>query len=383
MRSRFHRKLRHPFPDAPGNDVRWIDHGPRFYERMVAAIDGAMSYVDVEMYLWDDDDIGRRFVRALADAASRGLRVRVLADASGSADVVEPLGAVVAAGGDVRLFNPFRFALLSHYVHRTHKKMLIVDGCRAFCGGAGFSRHWSGGSRDERPWHDRMFEFSGPVVPQFDEVFESGFLRWDPIGEDRPARAAEHLCGVVPRDTGDTTARALRGFPDARDFRTGFLEAVRGARDRVWIGTPYFVPPFTLRRALAQAARRGVDVQVVHPAQNHAHPVLWWAARARYGRWLRRGVRIHEYQPAFYHAKLAVVDRTLAIVGSSNLDAWSWLRNAEFDVAITDAPTVDRIAGCFEEDRERSREVTKAEASIRGGLSLVKQRMALWIEHWL
>ncbi|MCG3135450.1 MAG: putative cardiolipin synthase YwiE [Planctomycetes bacterium] len=383
MTRRFRRILTHAFPPVPGNGVRWIDHGPGFYERMIDAIDGARSYVDVEMYLWDDDAIGRRFVGALAAAAQRGLRVRVLIDASGASEAEAPLGAVVAAGGDVRLFNPFRVDVLSHYVHRTHKKILVTDGCRAFCGGAGFSQHWSGGKRDERPWHDRMFEFTGPVVAQFDEVFEAGFTRWDPTGPARPDVAADKLCGIVPPADGDTTARVLRGFPDARDFRTLVLDAVRGAKDRVWIGTPYFLPPFTLRRALGAAARRGVDVQVVHPSQNHAHPVLWWAARGRYGRWLRRGVAIHEYQPSFYHAKLAVVDRTLAIVGSSNLDAWSWLRNAEFDVAITDAPTVDRIAACFEEDRARSRAVTKDEASIRGGLSLLKQRMALWIEHWL
>jgi phosphatidylserine/phosphatidylglycerophosphate/cardiolipin synthase-like enzyme len=332
------------------------------------------------MYLWHDDEIGRHFVSALLRAAHRGLRVRVLADANGASEVFELLTAVTDAGGDVREYSPFDLAFVRRYVHRTHKKLLLLDGRTAFSGGAGFSTHWSSGKKDEPVWHDRMFEIEGPVVDQLEEVFEADLSRWDPVGQEVPPRDREDFDS---QPIGPSVARVLRGWPDARDFPQEVTAAVREAKERIWIGTPYFLPTFPLRRALAAAAERGVDVVVVHPSRNFAHPVLWYAVRARYGRWVRQGVRIHEFAERFYHAKLFVADRHLAIVGSSNTDAWSLLRNAEIDLAFTDEETVERIAAMFREDLARSRAVTPREASLRGGLELLKERFAKAIEHWL
>lgn len=380
MRRRFDARVLRAFPPVGGNSVEGIEHGERYYERMIAAIDAARRTIDVEMYLWHDDAVGQLFVDALARAAARNVRVRVLVDANGSSEIESALFAVIDAGGDVRLFSPFHIRFLSRYVHRTHKKLLLLDGRIAFSGGAGFSLHWSSGKGGERPWHDRMFQIEGPVVDQLEDVFEADFSRWDPVGPELPP------CGRTPFDaepSGTSEVRVLRGWPDARDFRSVLLEAVRSAKERIWIGTPYFIPARFLRKELRLAAARGVDVVVIHPAENFAHPLLWYAARARYGRWIRAGVRLHEFGDSFYHAKLAVVDRRVAIVGSSNLDAWSWVRNAEIDFAITDEASVESVAKMFGADLARSHAVTKEEASLRGAWALFKARVALLFERWL
>lgn len=377
---RFDARVLKPFEPVDGNQIQAYDHGDLYFERMIAAIDAASRTVDVEMYLWDPDDVGTKFVDALERAGRRGLRVRVLFDANGASGMKGPLRKVTDAGGDVRIFSPFQFRFFRRFLYRTHKKLLLLDGRRAFFGGAGFSRHWSGGYREEQPWHDRMFEIEGMAVDQLEDVFDADFSRWEPIGPVSAPRERRPLDSVP---IGASVVRTLRGWPDARDFRTLLLDAVHGARERVWIGTPYFVPAWKLRRELRSAARRGVDVRVIHPSQNHAHPLLWYGARARYARSLRNGVKLHEFTPCFYHAKLAVIDRTLAITGSSNIDYWSWRRNAELDLAFTDAPTVDRIAGLFEADLARSRRVTPQDARIGSGLRALKMTAALVLEKWL
>jgi cardiolipin synthase len=380
-RRRLGKRLLAPFAATSGNSFTTTEHGTTYYDRMVEAIEAARTSVDVEMYLWDDDDVGRRFICALAEAASRGVSVRVLIDAVGTSAVEGPIGAVSAAGGDVRLFNPFRIDFLRWYFHRTHKKLLICDRTVAFTGGAGFSKWWSGGKRREEEWHDRMFRMAGPVVADLVRMFESDHGRWPPrrdqVPRDEPAAIVDQT------QAGTAVLRVLRGWPDARDFRTTLIEQIRSAKRRVWIGTPYFIPPLSLVRALTAARNRGVEIEMVLPSSNYAHPLLWHAARRYYGWFLSRGARIHEYAHGFYHAKLAVIDDTAAIVGSSNLDSWSWNRNAEIDVLATDPGSVQLVADCFEADRARSRPVTRANVGMRGLWARMTDRFAGWVERWL
>lgn len=381
MVRRLGKRLREPFATTTGNSLDAAEHGTTYYDGMLAAIAGARTSVDVEMYLWDDDDVGRRFVDAVTAAASRGVRVRVLIDAVGAAEVEGPLGAVDEAGGDVRVFNPFRFAFLRGYFHRTHKKLLICDEAVAFTGGAGFSKWWSGGKRREEEWHDRMFRVAGPVVRDLVSVFESDHHRWPPRGERAPRTVPDPTVDLAA--AGTASLRVLRGWPDGRDFRKTLVAQIKTARERVWIGTPYFVPPLSLVRALTSALARGVKVELVLPSSNYAHPLMWHAARRYYHWFMARGARIHEYGRGFYHAKLAVIDGTAAIVGSSNLDSWSWNRNAEIDLLASDAESVELVAKCFEADRARSRLVTYSDVGMRSLWARTTDTFAGWIEKWL
>lgn len=374
-------RLREPFPAVAGNRVTSMERGESFYATMLSAIAQARATVDVEMYLWDADEVGLRFVEALRDAAARGLRVRVLIDASGASEIAARLEAVAGAGGDVRIFNPFRMRFLQRYFHRTHKKLVVCDGWRAFTGGAGFSQHWTSGKRREEPWHDRIFEMHGPAVSQIVTLFETDFHRWAPRREATGSPVPAATTDLAP--AGTAQLRVLRGWPNARDFRVALIAAVRAAKVRVWLGTPYFIPPPSLLRELTSALRRGVDVQLVLPSGNYAHPLLWHASRRHYKWFIRRGARIHEYAQGFYHVKIAVVDGSAAIFGSSNLDYWSWDRNAEIDVVATDEATVGLVAACFEQDRSRSREVTYADVSVRSWLARLRDRLVGWIESWL
>ncbi|MCE9638153.1 MAG: phosphatidylserine/phosphatidylglycerophosphate/cardiolipin synthase family protein [Planctomycetes bacterium] len=383
FRRRLGRRIRNAFTVAEGNSIEPLGPGSAFFTRMASAIDAACVAVDVEMYLWHDDEVGHLFGDALVNAVRRGVRVRLLVDAQGARDAMGLVNDVGAAGADVRVFNPFRLRVWSRYIHRTHKKIVVVDGCVAYTGGAGFSLHFSGSKGGEHPWHDRMYEIRGPVVAHLEAAFEADFWRWDP--RCAPCDGPDVTIPVpqAPLQLGGSQIRLLRGWPDARDFRPVLLEAIRAASVRIWIGTPYFLPPHSVRKALYQAAARGVDVRVIHPSLSHANSILYHAVRARYGRYLRLRVQLHEYESAFYHAKTLVVDRTLAVVGSSNFDSWSWKRNAEIDLAITDAPTVDRIAALLDADWASSRPITSEDARIRSFIASLRQRFSESIEDWL
>ncbi len=367
-----------PFPVVPGNELRFFPGTEAALTAIRAAIGAARHSVDVEMYLWDDDDEGRAFATALADAAERGVRVRVLADALGAREALAGcLRGVAARGVALRVFDVRSLPLVRRLMHRTHKKLVVVDGAAAWCGGAGFSRHFTRGTLRELPWHDRMFEVRGPLVAQVAAIFAADFERFGPRRPLAPAAVTD-----APPPCGTAVGRALRGWPDPRDFTGTFLVAVSRARERVLIGTPYFMPPFRLRRALRAALRRGVDVQLVLPSHEGASRILWYASRRHLGGFLRRGARVFEFGPAFYHAKLAVVDRDHAFLGSSNMDAWSWRRNAEIDFVFHDADTVERVAMCFAEDRAAAREVTAAEHHARGPLHRLFERIAGIFDEW-
>lgn len=380
-RRRLGRRILEPFPAVAGNSFAAAEHGPSYFGRMLDAIAAARSSVDVQMYLWDDDELGLRYVEALRAAAARGVRVRVLIDAVGSRAIVDRISVVDDAGGDVRLFSPFRIKFLRRYFHRTHKKMIVCDGEAAFTGGAGFSLYWSGGKRREGPWHDRMFEMRGPVLEQLARTFETDFERWPARHARMPPERADAKIELAAAGTAEL--RVLRGWPNARDFRHELVERIRAARERVWIGTPYFIPPPSLLRALSGARKRGVDVRLVLPSGNHSHPLFWHASRRHYGFLLRRGVTIHEFDHGFYHAKLAVIDRDAAIVGSSNLDYFSWSRNAEMDILVTDRDSVDLVADCFEADRARGRSLSLREMGLSGTWLKMKDRMAGWFARWM
>jgi len=374
-------RLFEPFPVVDGNSVRSLERKEAYFELMRSAISSARSSVDVEMYLWDDDEVGASFAKAVTDAALRGIAVRVLADAYGArAALAGPLRAAHVAGAEVRAFNPFRLPAMRRFYHRTHKKLLVVDGVVAFTGGAGFCHEFSGVLQRGRPWHDRMFEIRGPIVAQLVTVFDTDFGRWR---RKRSFRSQPELPRAPSAPCGPARGRALRGWPDPRDFTAAFLLAVQRAKERVWIGTPYFLPPYRLRRALRGARQRGVDVQIIVPSRAWANPGLWYAARRHYGGFLRRGARIHEFRPSFYHAKLAVVDGDHAFVGSSNMDSLSWRRNAELDLLFHDEETVSHFADLWFSDCAVADEVTLEAHRSRGMLHRLFERFAGLFDEWL
>lgn len=353
-----------PADDAPildGNRVEALHNGEQAYPAMLDAIRSASRYVYLSTYIFGSDDVGMAFARALSDAVRRGADVRVLLDGIGELYTWPRIGTVLKqAGVRCARFEPPRLWPPTLRINlRNHRKILVTDGMTAFTGGMNIAkRHLAEDCGNPSRVVDLHFRFEGPVVGRLEEAF---VLDWRLAArESLPCR------GVGARPAGSARCRVVADGPDEnRDPLLGLLlRAVAGAKRRIAIMTPYFLPPRELMGALQAAALNGVDVAVVLPAKNNL-PYVHWATRHMLWEVLLRGVHVY-YQPApFVHSKLLLIDDDSAVVGSWNIDPRSLRLNFELAVEIRDRRLVDGLGAHFEAVRARSRAVTLEEVDGR------------------
>ena len=313
----------HRAPERDGNRFRLISAAPEFFARMLGAIESAQHYVLAEFYLAASGRIADRFIAAFVGAAGRGVRVFVLLDGFGARGLGGPERARLrSAGVALVLFNAISWRGFPRQFVRDHRKLLLVDGEVGFTGGVGLMDAFDPIGEAVPPWHDCMVEIAGPVLEDWQSLFAKTWRRSarQPLGLPRL-----HCAPQVPGERGRLAASA--GL-ETRDLGHAVLARVRKARVRVWIATAYFWPSQRLRRALRQAAQRGVDVRLVLTGAHTDAPALRSVSRLFYGRLLASGVVIYEYQPGFLHTKLVLADDWVSI-GSCNLDRWGTLWNLE------------------------------------------------------
>jgi cardiolipin synthase len=330
-------------PLLAGNSVAPLVNGDAAYPAMLEAIDGAAHAIALSTYIFADDESGRRFVDALTRALQRGVEVRVLIDGVGVRYTVPPVHtALRRAGVPTALFLPtVAQAGLAFFQLRNHRKVLLVDGRVAFTGGMNIQHRNVVADAPRRAIRDVHFRVEGPVVRQLQDAF----------GEDWAFTTGEMLDaprwypGVARRGT--TAARVITDGPDGdlEVTRNVLLGAIATARESLRIVTPYFLPDAPTVAALGVAAMRGVQVDIVLPARGNI-PLAQWASAAMLWQVLRPGCRVFLTPPPFDHAKLFVVDRAWALVGSTNWDPRSLRLNFELDLECHDdqlAASLDAI----------------------------------------
>jgi cardiolipin synthase A/B len=333
--------------------------GDACYDALVEAIGRARDHVHAEYYIFEPGLAGARLRDALAAAARRGVEVKLLLDAAGSAATsARFLRPLRQAGGQVARFNPVLHRRLGQHLanFRTHRKILVADGLTGFTGGMNVSDDHSRAARGEAAWRDTHLRIEGAAVHGLQAAFlEDWYYATRPSGP--PAGIAERRPRWFPADPeGDQVVQVVASGPDQEvpAVEAFLLAALALARERIWITTPYYVPDEPLAAALRGAALRGVDVQLVLPARTDSR-VVDAASRTYHDELLAAGARIHLYGPPMVHAKTCVVDRDLALVGSANLDRRSLRLNFEVVAAVHGGPAVEALAALFEQDRARSR----------------------------
>ncbi|MDE1179590.1 cardiolipin synthase ClsB [Paraburkholderia sp.] len=353
---------------TPDNHVRLFQSGTPFFEALIARIDTAVHDVALETYIFCNDDAGQAVSAALIRAASRGVRVRVITDGIGTARL-DMFNAWPEAGIEHRIYNPHIFGRFGF--SRTHRKLAAIDDDCAFCGGINIVDDFENdGHRLPFARWDFAVELRGPVVTDVHLAFDTQWRRIQ-IGH-RPGKLYQPDLNLRPIDpTGlDSSGRPrpeeLRSAGEpcvafvARDnvinrraIEKAYLTAIGQARHEVLLANPYFMPGRKLRRALAYAARRGVEVKLVIGRKEFA--ALDYAVPFLYRSLLKAGVKIAEYEKTMLHGKVAVVDSTWGTVGSSNLDALSLMLNNEANVVLVLHDEVrtlrDAILIAFDESR--------------------------------
>jgi cardiolipin synthase A/B len=354
-----------------GNQLRLLRNGSAAFPEMLAAIASAEQQVLLEMYWFGSDRIGRKFAAALAAAAQRGLEVCVIFDAVGSVGSSDDMFVELEqAGVQVIEFNPiapwkqrFRLAKLTR---RDHRKILIVDGRIGFTGGINIADYWLPLEEEGGGWRDDMVRIDGPAVAGLSDCFALSWrrLRGPQLRLTGFARQPLSLAGQ-----GQPRGQAVRVLGQhflrtQRQISRAYLHYLRRAQRRIFIANSYFVPDGRVLRALARAARSGVDVRIIVPGQSDVD-IVRHASRAVWGRLLRAGVRIFEWDESILHAKSAVVDGMWSTTGTFNFDYLSLRVNLEVNISVLDARFASALERSFLADFEQCREVSRVDFRFR------------------
>lgn len=335
-----------------------LTNGENFYRAELEAIRAAERSVNLEAYIFSRGEIAREYVEALTEKARAGVRVNLLLDALGSAGVSDgAFGSLTEAGGHLAWYHDFRFANLVHLNNRSHRELLIVDGRVGFIGGAGIADQWWKGAKQSPSWRDTMVRVDGDAVPNLQATFAENWL--EAAGEILTGE--EYFPKIKPKKNGNAVLVVNSTPSGGGSTRARILMQllISSARRSIHITTPYFLPDKNMIETLLKAVHeRGVDLTILVPGRHSDHFLTRSSSRRSYGRLLRAGARIFEYQPAMIHAKILVIDRTWAVVGSTNFDYRSFGLNDEVNLAACDSQFAERLEQDFRRDLANAEEIT-------------------------
>ena len=351
-------------PLVEGNAVELLCDAQENYPAWLDAIHSAERWIHFESYILRDDRSGREFAEAMAAAARRGVRVRVVFDWVGALSATPWMfwARLRRSGIDVRAFNQPRLDSPLGWLARDHRKMLGVDGRVGFVTGLCVADMWWGGERYKGldPWRDTGVTIRGPAVADIEQAFADV---WAATGSALPADEIPVQGSIAP--AGSVALRVIATKPTTGGlFRLDQLVAAV-ARERLWITDAYFVGSSPYIQSLIAADADGVDVRLLVPGSGTDLPAVQKLTRVGYRPLLEAGVRIFEWNGTMVHAKTAVADGRWARVGSTNLNLQSWLGNWELDVAIEDQAFAKQMEDVYLRDLQNATEIVLSEARVR------------------
>jgi len=336
-------------PVQTGDAYTVLHNGDETFPEMLKAIEGAKSRISFETYVYKDGEIGDRFIEAMANAARRGVTVRVVIDPIGSLMKPKNRDRLTEAGAQLSWFNPIGFFTVEVANYRTHRKTLVVDGQVGFTGGMGVADYWQGHAQDKEHWRDTHFKIVGPSVRALEGAFYENWI--ESGGLSAPALDLEEL----PRGT---TARSIvlwsNPVSGASNVKLLYLLAIAGARHSIDIQSPYITLDASTRWSLEKARLRGVKIRLLAEGTvTDAMPVKH-ASRYGYQDLLNQGIEIFEYQPTMMHAKAMTVDGVVSLIGSANFGNRSFELNDELTIAVFDRDLAGRLKADFDRDATSS-----------------------------
>lgn len=376
-------------PLIAGNKATLLFDGPITIAAMMAAVSGAKDTVNLETYLFDQDSLGMKFADLLIAKQREGVQVNIIYDCVGTLGTPQAFFDRMQEAG-IRLM-PFQPVSPLHKLgrwrinNRDHRKILVVDGKVAFAGGVNIAATYARSSpfRSHSAasmkvgWRDTHLQIEGPAVAALQWMFLDN---WASQKEgDLPAR--DYFPEL--KTAGDKVLRVLRSQPGSNHeiFKAYFL-AIQGAQTSIHITSAYFVPDGQILAALLDAARRGVDVQIILPNVSD-NWLTSHAGHSFYLKLLEAGIRLYELKTAVLHAKTAVIDGTWSTVGSTNMDMRSFLHNKEVNVVVLGDAFGKEMEGAFLDDLHDSNEIKLEQWRQRPLAERFKDWCARLLAYWL
>lgn len=340
-----------------GNSIEVLDRGSEIFGAMLEEIESAEKSITKETFNFYGDDVGRPVAEALADAAIRGVNTHFLMDYIGSVPADGEFFEIMEdAGVELERWRRPAWYQLARFNHRTHRKLLNVDGRVAFIGGANTADPWLP-DLEEGGYKDYHFRIKGPVVNEFQGAFSENWV----------SSRGELLIGeryyTELDSTGDVYMQISSSHPreGKPQVRKSMLYAISSASESIRIGSAYFFPDLGFIEALTRAADRGVRVQILTPGEKIDQNYVRIASHYRWEDLLDAGIEMYEYQPAMYHAKIMIVDEYFVTVGSTNFDNRSFRLNDETNVNILNEEFGKLMADYYDQDLLQSDRITREE----------------------
>jgi len=339
---------------ADGNRVTLLWKDKEAFRTIFDFIRQAKKCVCLEFYIFRNDETGTELAEILRKKAMEGVGVYIIYDHFGS--LFTPLRFwrhLMEAGVQIRASRPFKWASPFHYVHRDHRKLIIIDGERAFTGGLNIANEYRGYSvlrKRKKGWRDTGIFLEGPIAKILFDNFKRSWRIWKgaPIQYDVRPNPVERGVPVLPIFASSAKGR--------RYMRKLIYYSIANSQKSIFLTTAYFTPSRRMLHVLEDAVSRGVDVRLLLPGRTDVS-AAHYAGRAFFARLLKAGVHIYSYGGEILHAKTAVFDEAWSIIGSANLDFQSLRRNDEGNVGIRDSGFGRKMTGLFDEDLQKSERI--------------------------
>jgi cardiolipin synthase len=376
-------------PLTSGNKVTLLIDGPATYAAMFQAMEDATDHINLETFIIEDDETGRRFSELLLKKQAEGVQVNLIYDSRGSFSTPAPFFQRLRdAGIQVVAFNPvnpLKARKSWRVAHSDHRKILIVDGKVVFTGGVNISAVYSSGlsgrqpeKKPSIPWRDTDVRIEGPVVAEFQRLFLD---TWE--SQKGPSLSGRNYFPEL-KSVGKAFVRAVGSSPGETNRLTFvlYVSAIAFSEKSLHVTNAYFAPDDETVDALRDAARRGVDVKIILPGTTDSSLTMN-AGRYYYSELLKSGVKLYRRRNVLLHSKTAVIDNVWSTVGSTNMDFWSFSINDEVNAVILSKEFAAEMEEMFARDLSESEEIRLEAWKKRPVLERIKQWIAHKFRRWL
>jgi cardiolipin synthase A/B len=338
------------FSDYNKVTLLWREH--ESFRKIFDVIRSANELICLAFYIYRDDETGKELAGILKQKAAEGVKVYLIYDHFGSIGTPWKFWKDMRdAGIQIKASHPFKWSSPLHYIHRDHRKLIIIDGSVAFIGGLNIANEYRGYFlKRKKGWRDTGIFLEGPVATLLLDQFTKSWMIWGgtPITFHKEISPVTDGIPALP-----VFANSAR---DRRRMRKLIYYSINYASKNIYLTTAYFAPSRRMLQVLENAVKRGVDVKLLLPGKSDIYAVSY-AGRAFFTKLLRAGVRIYTYEGEILHAKTAVFDEVWSIIGSANLDFQSLRRNDEGNVGIVDRAFGSQMVEIFNEDLKNSTEI--------------------------
>lgn len=345
-----------------GNSVKPLINGKQIFPAMLEEIRRAEKSITLESYIWASGTVSDQFCAALIERARAGVKVHALVDGAGNLKLkLSDVERMKEAGVEFVVYGRERaYHLKLNINHRSHRKLLIVDGKVGFTGGVCIDDTWLGDADSEGVWRDTQARIEGPVVRQMQAVFATNWLQTT----SRLLIGPDYFPVLSP--SGSALAQCFMSGPGERpeNARLAYLLAIASARKSIRLSHAYFAPDDLAIEMLVSARQRGVRIEIIVPFKNDSR-MGRAASRSRWGKLMAAGVEFHQYLPALYHCKMMIVDDAFVTLGSVNFDNRSFSINDEVNINVLDTAVARACLVGFKADMKDSKRLTREEFEAR------------------